>query len=53
MMLSTWKNDWVELPNDGEEFWAELQKKIATSKAKDTVVENVADLSDTYGTPKK
>ncbi len=54
MMLSTWKDDWVELPNDGEEFWAELQKRIATSKIKEDVkVQGVADLSDTYGTPKK
>lgn len=35
MMLSSWKDKWVELPNDGEEFWEELQKKIATSKAKE------------------
>ena len=53
MMLSTWKNDWVELPNDGEEFWAELQKHIATSKTKENIVEKVADLSNTYGTPSK
>lgn len=35
MMLSSWKDKWVDLPNDGEEFWEELQKKIATSKAKE------------------
>ena len=35
MMLSTWKDKWVELPNDGEEFWAELQEKIKTSRAKE------------------
>lgn len=35
MMLSSWKNQWVEVKNDGEEFWEALQKKIATSKAKE------------------
>ena len=50
MMLSSWKNDWVNLPNDGEEFWAELQKKIAAVKnrEKKVVEEKIADLSDTY-----
>ena len=50
MMLSTWKNDWVELPNDGEEFYAELEKRIATSRGKINVVESVANLEGTYGT---
>lgn len=49
MMLSTWKDKWVELPNDGEEFLEELQKRIATSRAKDTVTETIANLSGTYG----
>lgn len=48
MMLSTWKEDWVELPNDGEEFWAHLQEKIKTSKIKADVGGAVADLSGTY-----
>ena len=50
MMLSSWKNDWVNLPNDGEESWAELQKKIAAVKnrEKKVVEEKIADLSDTY-----
>ncbi|MBQ8508586.1 MAG: Gfo/Idh/MocA family oxidoreductase [Clostridia bacterium] len=50
MMLSSWKNDWVELPNDGEEFWTELQKRIEASKNKEkkVVVEKVEDLSNTY-----
>ena len=49
--LSAWKNNkWVDLPNDGEEFWEELQKKIAESKGKDlsSVKEATADLSGTY-----
>ena len=49
MMLSTWKDKTVELPNDGEEFWEELQKRIASSRSKENVVEAVADLSGTYG----
>ncbi len=49
MMLSTWKEDWVELPNDGEEFWAHLQEKIKTSRTKEDVEGGeVADLSGTY-----
>lgn len=50
MMLSSWKNDFVECKNDGEEFWAELQKRIAESakKEKKVVVEKVEDLSSTY-----
>ncbi len=49
--LSAWKNNkWVDLPNDGEEFWAELQAKIAASQGKDEsqVTGGVADLSNTY-----
>ncbi len=50
MMLSSWKNDFVECKNDGEEFWAELQKRIEISKNKEkkVVVEKVEDLSNTY-----
>lgn len=49
MMLSTWKDKAVELPNDGEEFWEELQKHIATSKGKVNIVEKIANLEGTYG----
>ena len=49
MMLSSWKNKWVDVRNDGEEFWEALQEKIATSKAKeDTGV--VFSTEGTYGT---
>lgn len=50
MMLSTWKEDWVELPNDGEEFYEILKDRIAHSKGKVNVAETVADLEGTYGT---
>ena len=35
MVLSAEKEKWVELPNDGEEFWAALQEKIKTSRHKE------------------
>ncbi len=35
MMLSTWSDDWVDVPVDEERFYAELQKRVATSKAKE------------------
>jgi len=50
MMLSTWKNDWVEVDNDGEEFYQHLREKIATSTVKKEGVEAVADLTDSFGT---
>ena len=35
MILSSETGKWVDLPNDGEEFWALLQEKIKTSKVKE------------------
>lgn len=35
MMMSSWTNQWVDVKNDGEAFWALLQEKIKTSKAKE------------------
>ena len=49
MMLSAWNDKWVELPNDGEEFYAELEKRIATSRAKENVSETIANLEGTFG----
>ena len=49
MMLSTWKNDYVDLPNDGEEFWSYLQEKIKTSRAKEDAPSVVFDTEGTYG----
>ena len=48
MILSQWKNDWVELPNDGEEYWEMLQEAIKTSKPKKNVVTKINDLSNTF-----
>ncbi len=46
MLLSTWKNEWVEIPNDGEEYWTILQEKIKTSRLK----EDNSVVLDTAGT---
>lgn len=48
MILSSWTNDWVELPNDGEKYWAMLQERIKTSKVKKNVVSKIANLEGTY-----
>ncbi len=48
MMLSSWTEKWVELPNDGEEFWAMLQEKIKTSRHKEDAG-IVFDTAGTYG----
>ena len=49
MMLSSWKDKWVDVQNDGEEFFGELQKRIATSRAKESVAATaVANLEGTY-----
>lgn len=52
MMLSTWKNKTVELPNDGEEFLECLEERIKNSRGKENVAEAVADLSGTYNVEK-
>ena len=34
MMLSTWTDDWVDIPVDEERFYEELQKRVAQSEVK-------------------
>ena len=47
--LSSWTGDAVTLPVDEDVFYAELQKRVATSKAKENVVETVvSDMSSTF-----
>ncbi len=47
--LSSWTNEEVTLPVDEDVFYAELQKRVATSKVKDNVVETVeSDMSSTF-----
>ena len=48
MVLSAEKGKWVELPNDGEEFWELLQEKIKTSKNKEDAGV-VFDTEGSYG----
>ena len=52
MLLSQWLGKAVELPIDDELYLSELNKRRATSRKKENVVETVADLSDTYGSKK-
>ena len=35
MLLSTWTDDWVDIPVDAEAYWEELQKRIETSQLKE------------------
>lgn len=35
MMLSTWTDDWVDIPVDEERFYAELKKRVAQSEVKE------------------
>ncbi len=52
MLLSQWKNEMVTLPVNDEEYWAELQKHMATSKIKEGA-EVVLDTAGTYGSKAK
>ena len=52
MHLSSWTGKAVELPLDEELFKAELDKRIATSRRKENVVEVVADTSSSYNSGK-
>ena len=47
--LSAWLGKEIDIPTFDEElFYEELQKRVATSRRKTNVVEQVADTSDTY-----
>lgn len=47
--LSSWTNEAISLPVDEDVFYVELQKRVATSKAKENVVETVEkDMSSTF-----
>jgi len=48
MMLSSWTNQWVEVENDGEAFYAALQEKIKTSQVKKDTVDVVTDTRSSY-----
>ena len=51
MMESSWKNEWIKLPNDGEDFLKMLEEKIKNSKVKEDV-DVVLDTDGSYGTNK-
>ena len=49
MLLSSWTDNWVELPIDEDLFYEKLQEKIATSSyKKEIVVNKTFDLKNTY-----
>lgn len=52
MQLSTFIGQTVELPIDDELYYAELMKRVATSRQKTNVREAVADTSNTFGSAK-
>jgi len=49
MMLSQWLEKEVALPIDDDLYLAELNKRIATGRTKEGVVETVLDTEGTYG----
>jgi len=49
MHLSAWTDGWVDLPIDEDGFYAELQKRVATSKEKGETAAVTADLQGTFG----
>lgn len=51
MMESSWKNEWIKLPNDGEDFLKMLEEKIKNSKVKEDV-DVVLNTDGSYGTNK-
>lgn len=50
MHLSAWKNETVDMPVNGDEFYALLQERIKMSKSKKAEASGVvSDISGTYG----
>ncbi|MBE7034018.1 MAG: Gfo/Idh/MocA family oxidoreductase [Ruminococcaceae bacterium] len=50
MHMSSWTNDWVDLPIDEDKFYEMLQEKIKTSTfVKEVVETKVVDVSGTFG----
>lgn len=41
MLLSTWKDRWIDLPIDEDQYWSELEKHIQTSNYKEAVSSGV------------
>ena len=53
MVLSSWTDDWVDLPIDADKYWELLQERIKNSKAKTNVKEKVINMGGTFNTGKK
>lgn len=47
ILLSAWKNQTITLPFDDDEYFNELEKRIANLKTKKTA-DIIFDLSNTY-----
>ena len=47
--LSSWTDDWVQIPVDEDKFYSLLKQRIASSKEKENVVEVVSDTAGSYG----
>lgn len=52
MLLSQWLGRTIDLPINDDLYLSELNKRRATGRKKENVVETIADLSDTYGSKK-
>ena len=48
MHLSSWTDEIITLPIDGDKYYEELKKRIKTSRRKENVVDIVLDTSGTY-----
>lgn len=48
MHLSSWTDETITLPIDGDKYYSELKKRIKTSRRKENVVDIVLDTSGTY-----
>lgn len=48
MHLSSWTDETITLPIDGDKYYEELKKRIKTSRRKENVVDIVLDTSGTY-----
>jgi predicted dehydrogenase len=50
MLLSAWLDDWVDIPVNEDQFYAELQDKIANSTVEKEDKDAVMDTDGTFGT---
>lgn len=48
MLLSTWTDDWVDLPVDADVYYEQLQERIKSSKAKKIAGAKTLDVTGTF-----